>query len=83
MPARHPPLSAAGLVADPLPQNGSKPRNRPAVTERIWLAPDVPDAIEKGLRRRARRQGLALMVASSFVSILALYGAWWLLHGLL
>jgi hypothetical protein len=33
------------------------------------------------LQRRARRQGLALMIASSIVSLLILYGAWVALRG--
>jgi hypothetical protein len=33
------------------------------------------------MQRRARRQGLALMIASSIVSLLILYGAWVALRG--
>ena len=34
------------------------------------------DPVEGELERRARRQALALMVASSVISLLLLYGAW-------
>lgn len=83
MPARDNPLSAAGVVADSPPQNGAGSRDRPLVTDRARLAPGAPDATEKRLLKRARRQGFALMVASSIVSIMVLYGMWRLLHGLL
>jgi hypothetical protein len=83
MPARDNPLSSAGLVADPPSQNGAASRDRPPVTDRARLAAGVPEATEKVLLKRARRQGFALMVASSIVSIMMLYGVWWLLHGLL
>jgi hypothetical protein len=83
MPAPDSPISAAGLVADPPVQDKRISQYRAPVTERAWLAPAVPDATEKKLRRRARRQALALMVASSFVSVMALYGVWRLLHALI
>jgi len=82
MPARDNPLSSAGLVADPPAQNGSVVRKRTPVTERTWLAPGIPDAMEDRRRRRARLQGFALMAASSVISIMMLYGAWRLLHAL-
>jgi len=81
MPARDNPLSSAGLVADPPAQNGRAHRTRASVAGRVWLAPDVLGATEIKLRRRAHRQALALMIASSFISIMALYGVWRLLHG--
>jgi hypothetical protein len=83
MPARDNPLAAAGLVADSPPQNGTASRDHTHVTDRARLAPHVPDATEKLLLKRARRQGFALMVASSIVSIMVLYGMWRLLHSLL
>jgi hypothetical protein len=36
---------------------------------------------EAQLRRRGRRQGLALMMVSAMISVLALYGAWALIAG--
>jgi hypothetical protein len=38
------------------------------------------DPAEAALERRAKRQGLGLMVVSSIASILVLYGAWVLLR---
>ena len=38
------------------------------------------DPAEAPLERRAKRQGFALMIASSIVSLLVLYGAWVLLR---
>jgi hypothetical protein len=37
--------------------------------------------MEAQLRRRGRRQGLALMMVSAMISMLALYGAWALIAG--
>jgi hypothetical protein len=38
------------------------------------------DTDEPRLRRRARLQGLALMAVSAAITVLALYGAWALVH---
>jgi hypothetical protein len=38
------------------------------------------DPSEAQLKRRAKRRGLGLMIASSIVSLLVLYGAWVLLR---
>jgi len=79
MPASDPRSSVHGYVAKP-PANPDITRLR---QERIapWQhAQQVPDALEIALRRRARQQALALIVASSLVSILALYGIWTLLR---
>jgi fatty acid desaturase len=83
MTANDNPLSAAGLVADTSNQNVHSLRQRPPATKRIWQAPGAADPTEEKLRRRARRQGLALMIASGLISIIVLYGVWWLLHGVL
>jgi len=83
MPGRDTRLSAAGLVAEPSAQNERPMPYRAPVTQRAFLAPDVPDATEIKLRRRARRQALALMLASSVMSLVVLYGAWRLLHALI
>jgi hypothetical protein len=48
---------------------------------RVRLVPG--DRREAQLRRRAKQQGLALMLASTAVSLLILYGAWLLLRGTL
>jgi hypothetical protein len=40
-----------------------------------------PDPLETQLQRRARRQALALMAASSLLMLLILYGAWMALRG--
>jgi hypothetical protein len=39
------------------------------------------DPVENELQRRARRQALALMLASSVISLLLLYGVWTLFSG--
>ena len=56
-------------------------RGRDAVGNlgRVRFAPD--EGREALLRRRAKRQGLALMLASAVVSLLILYGAWLVLGG--
>lgn len=77
MPASDPRSSVHGYVADP-PANPDITRLRQERGAAAWQ--QVADAREIGLRRRARQQALALMVASSLVSILALYGIWTLLR---
>ena len=79
MPASDSPSSAAGLVAEAPAPNPNLIRHRMRVMEWRWLAPEIPDATESRLRRRARRQALAMMVASSCISVMALYGVWRLL----
>jgi hypothetical protein len=75
--------SAHGYVADP-PVNPDATRVRETRIAESWRhARQIPDVQESRLRRRARRQALALMVASSLVSILALYGIWTLLRGVI
>lgn len=61
---------------------GSRVHQGTALLRRIRRAnvgriSSVPaDGHEAALRRRARRQGLLLMIGSSGVSILLLYGLW-------
>jgi len=83
MPASDSPSSAAGLVAEAPVRNANPIRHRARAMEWARFAPEIPDAAESRLRRRARRQALAMMVASSCISIMALYGVWRLLHGLI
>jgi hypothetical protein len=81
MPASDNRSSVHGYVADP-PANPDVTRLRGAHIAATWQrAQHIPDAQETRLRRRARRQAVALMVASSVISILALYGIWTLLRG--
>ena len=47
---------------------------------RVRFRPD--DRREALLRRRAKRQGLVLMLASAFVSLFVLYGVWLALRGI-
>jgi hypothetical protein len=56
-------------------------RRRSQVTEVLWLPTQHIDQQELRLQRRARRQALALMVASSLFTLLVLYAAWTMLHG--
>lgn len=80
MPASDPVSSMTVLIAEASDTAAARSRRRERVIEAWDLAPEIPDAIERGLRRRARRQALALMIASSLASILALYGVWTLLR---
>jgi hypothetical protein len=75
--------SAAGFVADPPPKLDAMTLRRARVAETWQHTKQVQDAQQTRLQRRARRLGLALMVASCVVSILAVYGIWILLRGLI
>lgn len=75
--------SASGLVAA-LPVKQDVTGSHWAQVAETWMrTTQIPNAEETRLRRRARRQALALMVASSLLSILVLYGLWTLLRGVM
>lgn len=73
----------AKFVAEAPNEGEVHTRRRVQVVE-AWQADREPsDAVESRLRRRARRQALALMVASSLASVLALYAMWVLLRAVI
>jgi len=80
MPASDTSSSVAGIVAEATVDDLARARRRARAVESRKPAREIPDANEAGLQRRARRQALALMIASGLVSILALYGVWTLLR---
>lgn len=77
-------LSTAEVVAEHPTRLEVAPRTGSygtVISYRFRMQPD--DLRERRLRRTARRQALLLMLASSVVTVLVLYGAWSLLHRLL
>lgn len=81
MSAGHSSTSLAGFVAEPSVKIDVAARRRLNHAQALQDRLEHHDAVENGLRRRARRQGLTLMIASSLLSILVLYGIWTLLSG--
>jgi hypothetical protein len=66
-------------IERPLPRGRDAKGNLGRVRRfEVWRRNDATDA---RLRWRAKRQGFALMIASSVVSLLLLCGAWMLLRG--
>lgn len=83
MPANDSRSSVHGYVAD-APANPDVTQAQGARVAEAWQrARQIPDAREAQSKRRARRQALALMVASGLVSILVLYGIWTLLRSVI
>lgn len=74
-------LPTIEVVAERSVKADVAPRLRSQVTEVLWLPTQHIDHQELQLQRRARRQALALMVASSLFTLLVLYAAWMMLHG--
>jgi hypothetical protein len=75
--------SLAGIVAEAPAKLSVVARRAPSVADAFQDRVEHPDTRENGLRRRVHRQALMLMLASSLVSILALYGIWTLLRGVI
>ena len=72
--------SLAEIVADE-PNKPDVVARRPVhAAQALQDSSEHLDANEVALRRRARRQALALIVASSLLSALAVYGMWTLLR---
>lgn len=90
MSAGHRSTSMTGFVAE-APDNQDVSARHPVQAARTLLESldhsgansDHPGANEVELRRRARRQALALMIASSVLSMLAIYGLWTLLRAVI
>lgn len=75
--------SSAEVVAEPAEKPQLGPCNRSRLMETWRYAPEHVDAQERARQRNARRLALVLMAASCVVTILVIYGAWQLLHGLI
>lgn len=76
-------LSKAEVVADVAAKTEFPLHRGSPLPEILWFPGAHRDREEKRLQARARRQALALMVASSVIMILVLYGACAMLHGLI
>ncbi len=75
--------SVADFVAEAPDNVDMAARRRFRVIEPLQDAVEHVEAGENGLRRRAHRQALAMMVASGTISTLALYGVWVLLRSVI
>jgi hypothetical protein len=72
------PSSWAGFVAESPVSLNVADRSGAHVTRALRNSAERPSADENRLWRRDRRVGLALMVGSSLISVLVLYGLWML-----
>ena len=83
MPGRHSYSEPAALVAEPTGKLDALVRRHVPAAEAWPTRWRVSDPREAAMQRRARRQALLLMVASSLASVVALYGAWRLLRSVI
>jgi len=83
MSASHSSTTLAGFVAEAPAKLDVGVRRRMAGAQTLRDSLEQTAANENGLRRRARRQGLAMMIASSLLSLAVIYGFWTLLSAVL
>jgi hypothetical protein len=74
--ASHTSTASAGFVTEAPVKPDDAIRRRVAGLHALPDRSEQTDINENGSRRRARLQGLALMIASSLVSVAVVYGIW-------
>ncbi len=83
MSATHGSTSLAGFVAEAPGMPDVRARERAPATQALQDTAEHAVAVENRLRRRDHRVALALMIGSSVLTTVALYGVWTLLRAVI